>query len=336
MAFRFFKIPHVKSRLRLFFLFSLFSVALVCCSTNEGPVKLIFDTDIESDVDDTGAVALLHALANKKEVKILAMGVSAKHKWSALCLDALNTYYGQPDIPIGVVKGSGVEEGSKYAETIAKEFPHDLKSDFDAPDAAHLYRCVLADQSDKSVVFVTVGFLTNIRNLLLTQPDKCSPLTGKELVKKKVRTWVCMGGAFPNGREWNLFKDAAASLTAINEWPTPIIFAGSEIGAKILTGPGLKSTPEGHPVRRSYELYNGLRARPSWDQIAVLYAVRGLNGGLDDFWDLETKGYNHLHPDGSNEWRSVPDREHAYLIQKSDPAEAAKIIEELMVSPAAL
>jgi hypothetical protein len=86
-------------------------------------VRLIFDTDIESDVDDVGSVALLHALADRGEVEILAMGVSAKHRWSVPCLSALNTYFGRPDIPLGGVKGPGVDEGSKYAEAIAREFP---------------------------------------------------------------------------------------------------------------------------------------------------------------------------------------------------------------------
>ncbi len=68
------------------------------------PVRLIFDTDIQGDVDDVGTVTLLHALADRGEVELLAMGVSSKNPWSPLCLDALNTYFGRPDIPLGVVQ----------------------------------------------------------------------------------------------------------------------------------------------------------------------------------------------------------------------------------------
>ena len=55
------------------------------------PVRVIFDTDIQGDVDDVGTVAVLHALADSGEVDILAMGVSSKNPWSPLCLSALNT-----------------------------------------------------------------------------------------------------------------------------------------------------------------------------------------------------------------------------------------------------
>lgn len=47
-----------------------------------------------------------------------------------------------------------------------------------------------------------------------------------------------------------------------------------------------------------------------------VYAVRGLNGGLADYWDLRTVGYLHVDQDGSNEWRTSPDRDHAYLVRK--------------------
>lgn len=76
----------------------LLSVILAATTASAGqrePVRLIFDTDIMGDVDDVGAVAVLHALANQGEVKILAMGVCVKNPWSPLCLDALNTYFGR-------------------------------------------------------------------------------------------------------------------------------------------------------------------------------------------------------------------------------------------------
>lgn len=295
------------------------------------PVKLIFDTDIEADVDDVGSVALLHALANRGEVEILAMGVSTKYPWSAPCLDALNHYFGRPDIPIGVVKGEGIAESSKYAETIAAEFPHDLKSADDAPDAAHLYRAILAKQPDRSVVMVSVGFLSNFRHLLETKPDGHSPLDGRELVRQKVRLWVCMGGGFPEGREWNVQRDAKASLIAIPQWPTPIVFSGFELGSKIMTGARLRDNPKDSPVRRSYELYNGLMNRESWDQTAVLYAVRGLDGKLDHMFKLSEPGCMELADDGANSWKAGGDCPHRHLIAVAAPEEIAESIEALMV-----
>ncbi|MCY2995628.1 MAG: nucleoside hydrolase [Planctomycetota bacterium] len=300
-------------------------------AVNPQRVPLIFDTDIMGDVDDVGAVAVLHALANRGEATILAMGVCVKNPWCPLCLDALNTYSRHPDIPLGVVKGPAHNRASRYAQGIAQEFPHALKSAEDAPEAALVYRQVLAKQPDRSVVMVSVGQLTNFRNLLKTGPDEHSNLGGVELVKRKVRVWVCMGGRFPAGREANLINDGPAAAYAVAHWPTPIVFSGWEIGQEIMTGAGLRKHPEGTPVRRAYELYNGLRDRQSWDQTAVLYAVRGLDGGLSDQWGVVGHGYLHVNDDGSDEWRTSPDKDHAYLVRKMDPKKIAAVIEELML-----
>ena len=45
-----------------------------------------------------------------------------------------------------------------------------------------------------------------------------------------------MAGHFPEGREFNIHKDAAAAKKALDNWPTPVIFSGFEIGEKIKTG----------------------------------------------------------------------------------------------------
>ncbi|HEV7500828.1 MAG TPA: nucleoside hydrolase, partial [Vicinamibacteria bacterium] len=253
------------------------------------PVKVIFDTDMAADVDDVGALAILHALADLGEAEILAVGISSRNEDVGPVVDAINTWYGRPDIPIGYQRGlqvgypadTGETITSKYAEAVGRSFPHRLARSSDAPDAALLYRRILAAQPDASVVIVSVGFLTNLKALLDTPPDAISRSSGEELVKSKVRLWVCMGGKFPNGRfddgggEYNLRVDTAASLRVLNDWPTPAIFSGFEIGTKIRTGKRLRDVPEASPVRAAYLHFNGLENRESWDQTAVLYAVRG-------------------------------------------------------------
>ena len=148
-----------------------------------------------------------------------------------------------------------------------------------------------------------------------------------------MKVWVCMGGKIPQGREANFIHDGPAAQYAVSKWPTPIIFSGYEIGKPILTGGRFREKPRSSPARRAFELYNGLRSKASFDQTAVLYAVRGLNGGLDDLWDLESSGYMHVFNDGSNEWRPQPDKNHVYLIEKMSPASVAKVIEDLMLEP---
>lgn len=292
------------------------------------PVKVIFDTDIMGDVDDVGAVAVLHALAAGGEAEILAMGVSAKHPACVPCLSALNDYYGRSDIPIGVNKGEGFYRNTRYADIIAGEFPHSVASADEAPDAALLYRRILAAQPDSSVVMISVGQLSNFRNLLLSDPDEHSRLSGLDLVARKVKAWSCMGAKLPSGREANLIHDGSAAEYAVEHWPTPIVFSPFKIGLSIQTGGRLGELPASSPIRRAYELFKkGIKPHNSFDHTSVLYAIRG----HDPFWHLETTGYLHVNPDGSNQWRASPGRRHAYLKEKMPPEEVARTIEELML-----
>ena len=50
---------------------------------NINPIKIIFDTDMDSDVDDVGALAMLHAMRTNGEVEILAVMVSSTCPGSA-------------------------------------------------------------------------------------------------------------------------------------------------------------------------------------------------------------------------------------------------------------
>lgn len=326
------------------------ALGLMLCAYAQSaePAKIILDVDLAEDVDDAGAVALLHALADRGEAEILATMVSSKNEWVGPCLDAINTYYGRPDVPIGYQRGYTYgyanpkdpqrENSSKYAEPVAKSFPHDLKKSSDAPPAVELYRKVLASQPDQSVTIVTVGFLSNLKDLLDSRPDKHSPLDGEGLVKQKVKQWVCMGGKFPDGKfpdgggEYNLMWDTIASIRAVNDWPTPIVFSGFEIGANIKVGARLNSTPKDNPVRACYQHYNELQNREAWDQTAVLYAVRGAG----DLWRLSEPGFCLMHArvsHGYNEWLTATNKQHRYLIGKAPPGEVAKAIENLMVQP---
>jgi inosine-uridine nucleoside N-ribohydrolase len=312
----------------------------------QGPVKIILDVDLAEDVDDAGAMAVLHALANRGEAQILGILVSSKNEWVAPAVDAIDTWYGRPDLPIGYQRGHQYgyrnakdpdrDTPSKYAEAVARAFPHDLTTSSGAPDAAILCRTLLAGQPDASVTIVTVGFLTNMRNLLDSPPDEHSPLDGEALVRKKVKQWVCMGGIFPGGRfpdgggEYNLMWDTAASVRAINDWPTPIVFSGFEIGARVKVGARLRETPEANPVRACYQHYNGLHDREAWDLTAVLYAVRGAR----QYWRLSEPGVCVMHArvtHGYNEWVPSAGGRHRYLVEAMPPADLARVLEELIV-----
>ena len=93
------------------------------------PVPIILDTDICPDCDDAGAVALLHVLSSKGEATILGMGCCTSNPWGAPCLDALNTYCGRSEIPVGTYKGEYLL-GSKKGTTHSRR-----------PDSKRITRC---------------------------------------------------------------------------------------------------------------------------------------------------------------------------------------------------
>jgi inosine-uridine nucleoside N-ribohydrolase len=301
-------------------------------------VRIIFDTDMDTDCDDAGALAILHSLADRGEAEILGTLVSSHYPYSVPCVAAINAYYGRPDLPVGSPKGAGADtnRGSAYARQIAEAFPSAYRSNEDAPDAALVYRQLLSTEEDNSVVIVTVGYVTNLRDLLATTADSSSPLSGLELVRRKVKRWVCMGGRYPAHLDPNVYgnfkPDPVSAVEAAQHWPGEIVFTG--LGDDILTGKTLRQTPENNPVRQAYELYLREKpARPSWDPIAVLYAVQP----DEPFWRVEDDGYNHIFPNGTNEWRQTPDDPRHKLLQLQSGTEGVvqATLEELMArSPA--
>ncbi|SHG16058.1 Inosine-uridine nucleoside N-ribohydrolase [Fodinibius roseus] len=294
------------------------------------PLKVILDTDIDSDVDDVGALAMLHTLADHGAVDILGIIVTSGERHAPLCADAINHYFDRPDIPIGVQKGIELREFSKYTKKISEEYEHSLPSYEKAEDATRLYRKLLSSQADSSVVIITIGHLSNLRNLIESEPGEYSDLSGTALIKRKVKFWSAMGGEFPEGKEANFYRpDPASTKKAVEQWPVDVIFSGYEIGNEIITGADFleKMLSDESPVWRAYQLFNNFEGRQSWDQSAVLYAVSPFK---NEYWEVNREGYVKVNEDGSNTW--VPGRKsnHAHLVEKMDPDEIAKIIDALM------
>jgi hypothetical protein len=299
------------------------------------PVPLILDTDIGPDVDDAGTVAMLNALADLGEARILAINCCTSSEWGASCISSINAYYSRGNIPIGTYKGTGFLTESKYNEPISRQFPGPLLRGTQAPDAREVYRRVLARQPDGSVTVCAVGPLNNLAGLLDTQGDAHSPLSGLDLVARKVATLSVMGGHYPSGKEWNFEQDPAAAAQVCEQWPTPILFSGFEIGERVKTGRRLLTeTPERNPVRAAYLLYVGPNGdRESWDQTALLAAVRDPKG----YWNVESGGRVEVDPaSGESEWLPVEGGTHAYLVERDDPNAprgVQRVIEDLMVRP---
>jgi len=298
------------------------------------PVKIIFDTDMGPDYDDVGALAFLHAMADSGNVEILATVASNKHELVAPSINVINTYFGRKELPVGAPKITGVNLGSSqhWADSIVAKYPHSVKSTSEVADAVDIYRKILNNEPDGSVTIITVGFLTNLNNLLKSKPDGISPLSGKELVIKKVKKLVSMAGKFPEGKEFNVFMDSTASKYVYENWPGEVIFSGFEIGEAIHTGLKLiKSDIQNSHVKDVFRISIPLAAedkdgRMSWDETAVLIGVYGTEGFFDT-----VRGKIIVNADGSNTWENSNEGNQFYVKQKMPISEISSFIEARMM-----
>ena len=312
----------------------LLTTAATCAQKTKRPVAVIFDSDMGPDYDDVGAITLLHAFADSGYIKILATVASTKYEGVAAVLNVFNTYFKRPDLPIAVPKGRALDlrDRQHWTDTLLKNYPHRIKENNEVPGAVEVYRQLLSIQPDTSVTIITVGFLTNLSDLLSSLPDKYSTLDGKSLVKRKVKQLVCMAGRFPSGSEFNVNQDAAASQFVFDNWETPILFSGVEIGFKITTGLRLirNVAIKNSPVKDVFRICIPLSAqdsagRMSWDQTAVLVAVKGYTP-----WYRVEKGKIIVAADRSNRW-SNESLTHEYLKEAQSPAIVRRVIDSLMM-----
>jgi len=321
-------------RIKIIFYGLLLTVCASSFAQTTKPVPVIFDSDMGPDYDDVGAITLLHAFADSGYVKILATIASTKYEGVAAVFDVLNTYFKRPDILIGVPKGKALElkDSQHWTDTLLLNYPHSIKKNEEALDAMNAYRRLLAGQPDRSVTIITVGFLTNLADLLQSGPDKYSKLNGKDLVAQKVKQLVCMAGGFPSGNEFNVRMDPTASKRVFENWPTPILFSGVEIGFTIVTGLPLinNRSIKRSPVKDVYRICIPLSqqdtaGRMSWDQTAVLIAVKGYR----PWWNIEP-GKMLVADNGSNSW-SKKSSLHSYLTEAQSPLIVQAFINKLMM-----
>ena len=312
------------------------------CYYQNSPVTIILDTDFGGDADDLGALVMLHNFINRGECDLLAVMCWSTEQYTVAAVDAVNRFYNHPDIPIGIRKGDTYFESWSYSKPIADSFYHELTNN-DAVDATLLYRKLLSESNDGSIMIVAVGPLMNIQNLIKSQPDSLSDFSGKELIEKKVKEFVIMGGQFPEGKnEWN-FNGNMPGVTqfVLDNITIPVTFSGFEVGRQIQTGEEFNYIERNTPLYKGFmhfsknapwikEYFQGkILNNSSFDQTAVLYAVRK---GIDVYWEKVKGGYCLADASGGNKWINGKVTNHSYLKLKMNPENLAKIIESMMIN----
>ena len=133
---------------------ALFTVPLRALSAETGsPIPLIFDTDIGNDCDDVLALGMIHALQTRNRCRLVAVTITKDHDQCAPFVDAVNTFYGRGEIPIGVCRSGVTPQQSRFTTLVSEKqgdgdrYPHDLRSGRDAADAVTVLRRALAAEA---------------------------------------------------------------------------------------------------------------------------------------------------------------------------------------------
>ena len=287
--------------------------------TMEKPL-IIFDTDMDTDCDDAGALGLLLKYVKNNKVDFLGIIADTPTEYAAPCCEAICNWYGI-EVPIGAVSTekykadprfesyrkhrAGISEEKYYNAILSKRVG---KTDKDYTPAATLYRKLLANAPDNGVTVVCVGLFTAVYELFKTQGDEISPLSGTELFAKKVKCVVSMGNAdYPEQEKFNFnYKmDKVSSIEFFKKCPVSVYI--SKMGTDIITGKYFSAKlPNEHPLRIAYESFMGGEGigRQSWDLIALLYAIKPNSG------NFETKTYGTVKFNGNKTyWKQDCERQ---------------------------
>ena len=277
--------------------------------TYTGIPLVIFDTDIGSSTDDLFALEMLYRYEEEGRCKLLGVVVDREGEDCAAVADVMNTYFGHAEVPIGLVR-KGISNPPVWINykalttyTTADNQPmfHRTVSDYSTlPDGSKLYRQLLAAQPDHSVSICSVGFVTALAGLLTSEADDISPLSGVELVKRKVKCLYIMGGVFGASVEpdFNFAQGITFAQTFFRLWPedVDIVFSPMEVGQEVEYKPEQVisdiSWTDIHPIKQVYMTCNCNTGQKMWDPMAVIHAVEG-----DASFSLSERGTVTLTPD---------------------------------------
>lgn len=322
--------------------FLTISPTFLNAQTPKKPVKIIFDTDLGNDVDDTMALAVAYSLQRRGELEVLAVTTTKDNPYVASMISVLNCFYGYPDTLVGVTDSKVTPDDGKYNRKVVElrrpdgqlAFVKNIEPGDKLPDAVKTIRKVLAEAEDQSIVIVQIGFFTNLARLLDTPGDEFSPLDGKALAAKKVKYVSLMAGAFDgkhhvNNAEYNVGCDLPSAKKMTPQWPTPMIFCGFEVGVLAsYTSASISNDFEYvayHPVKEAYRYYRGLEnEQATFDLNSVLYAARPDRG----YYSLSEPGTVTLKDNGVSEFKPDPNGKHRYMLM--DERQIATVREALI------
>ena len=230
-------------------------VSVLSISSSER-VRLIIDTDAGFDVDDVAAIAVANKLADMNETEIIAIGHTNAFDKGIGAVSTIMEWYDRSDVSSGAYKGqwaanpyAGKGDADKYVSDLVDHFPSRVNTSNDVDTAVRVYRQALVESPDHSVTIASIGITTNMRDLVLSEPDDISPLSGHDLISEKVLKIVWMDGMYNFGcaehDTYNWLGDDAgcrgSAQAAVMNFPSNVkqVFSPVGIDVRLSLSPSL-------------------------------------------------------------------------------------------------
>jgi hypothetical protein len=266
------------------------------------------------------------------EAKLIAVGHTNGFAKGIGGVSTLMHHYGRDSVPLGSYKGAwaqnatagracrvgldaphchtcapghegepqcdGGASADHYLSDLISHYPSGVKSSAEVPTAVEVYRKALAAADNHSVAIASIGITTNMRDLVLSDPDEHSSLWafsamsscmslrseelltdhdclerryGPELIAQKVKVIVWMDGGYNFGcaghdyDDW-LGSDAAcrgSAKLAVEGWPSSVKQIFSGVGGDVMHGDWLANcSTDANPCRRAQQDWPNGPQRP--------------------------------------------------------------------------
>ena len=256
------------------------------------PIQMILDSDFGSSTDDLFALMMLNHYIDEGLVDLKGIIVDREGDKNAGIVDIFDTYYGHPEIPIGLER-NGVKNPRCFipyngiCDLKDSQGQPLFKRSVDVsklPEGYKLYRRLLSQADDGSIVVVAIGFATTLSQLFQSGADEYSPLSGVDLFGKKVKAVYIQSGRFEAGDSlcgYNMRAASRQSAIFYDKLPrnVDLIMSPSNIGDKMNYLPqdvlSDLSYTEVNPIKAVYTNYTCDTGQRMWDTNCLVNAVEG-------------------------------------------------------------
>lgn len=297
--------------------------------------QVLYDFDMDSDVDDVVDAVVLLNLEHAGEIDIIGAVATSANAKAAPCWLAIANYYNRSSIPTGVNTSAPGNSTSSYTATVTTNYGVPGFTDAsNFPNYITTLRTVLAGAANHSVTWVTTGDLSSVVGLLASSADGISSLTGTQLVSLKVKDIFVNAGNWPSGAGVSDFAIGGGTTSAsfLSNWPhsVPVIFNPiNNIGTIVTTGSTMLGLSTSNPARAGWVAFIGTSpasTEPGWSQTSFLVIARGLS-------PYQTYGARHgtaiINGDTSTTFDTNTDSNHGYLTKVMSDADFITAITNL-------